>query len=71
MVLSNDERACIAGKLRQGVPVDRIMQDIRSTSNPDPEKFDRIHYTEKKDVRNIQRDYKLGYHTMKFHEENA
>ncbi|KAE9523016.1 hypothetical protein AGLY_016647 [Aphis glycines] len=75
MVLSNDERACIAvfilhlkGKLCQGVPMDRIIQDIRNISNLDPEKFERIHYTEKKDLRNIQRDFKLGYHTMKLQE---
>lgn len=46
------------------------MQDIRNISNPDPEKFDRIHYTEKKDIRNIQRDFKLSYHMKKFHEDD-
>jgi len=43
------------------------MQDMRNISNPD---LQRIHYTEKKDIRNIQRDFKLGYHTMKFHEND-
>lgn len=50
--------------------MDRIIQDIRNTSNLDPEKFERIHYTEKKNLRNIQRDFKLGYHTMKLHEDD-
>ncbi|KAL4096646.1 hypothetical protein QTP88_021563 [Uroleucon formosanum] len=54
MVLSNDERACISGKLRQCVSVDQIMQDIRNISNPNPEKFDRIHYTEKEKIYTVE-----------------
>lgn len=62
----------ISGKLDQGVPLDRILGDIRKTRNSDPEEFDRIHYTEKKDIRNIQQHvYKIGaYRTSETSNEN-
>ncbi|KAE9523853.1 hypothetical protein AGLY_015741 [Aphis glycines] len=63
-----EERNKIAGKLAIGVPVNRILDDIRELKVGTPLK--RIHLIEKKDLHNIKRDYNISYNT-KSHENDA
>ncbi|XP_046988402.1 uncharacterized protein LOC124594095 [Schistocerca americana] len=66
--LHGNERAELAGRLSQGVPVGRVLQDVRSA--PIAASVERIHLLEKKDLHNIKRDFDIGYATKK-HENDA
>jgi len=57
-----------SGKLAIGVPVNRILDDIRGLEVGTELK--RIHLIEKKDLYNIKRDYNISYNT-KSHENDA
>lgn len=46
------------------VPVNRILQDVRS-SNVEMDSIKRIHLLEKKDIYNIKRDFNISYSTKK------
>jgi len=54
--------------LATGVPVNRVLEDIRASTIQGDLK--RIHLLEKKDVHNIKRDYNITYSTKK-HENDA
>ncbi|XP_049939119.1 uncharacterized protein LOC126413260 [Schistocerca serialis cubense] len=66
--LHGNERAELARRLSQGVPVGRVLQDVRSA--PIAASVERIHLLEKKDLHNIKRDFDIGYATKK-HENDA
>ncbi|XP_049779353.1 uncharacterized protein LOC126176251 [Schistocerca cancellata] len=66
--LHRNERAELAGRLSQGVPVGRVLQDVLSA--PIAASVERIHLLEKKDLHNIKRDFDIGYATKK-HENDA
>ncbi|XP_047108757.1 uncharacterized protein LOC124777406 [Schistocerca piceifrons] len=66
--LHGNERAELAGRLSQGVPVGRALQDVRSA--PIAASVERIYLLEKKDLHNIKRDFDIGYATKK-HENDA
>lgn len=57
-----------AGKLTLGVPVNIILEDIRSSKVEGDIK--RIHLLEKKDIHNIKRDFNIAYSTKR-HENDA
>ncbi|KAE9539610.1 hypothetical protein AGLY_004862 [Aphis glycines] len=63
-----EERNKIAGKLAIGIPVNRILDNIRELEVGTPLK--RIHLIEKKYLHNIKRDYNISYNT-KSHENDA
>lgn len=54
--LSKHGRQQIASKIQQGVPADKILDDIRQSM---PESLHRHHILEKKDIHNIQQAYGL------------
>ncbi|KAL1502264.1 hypothetical protein ABEB36_007430 [Hypothenemus hampei] len=62
--LNQDERHRIAGKLSQGVTVERVLSDIRDDALKNGRR-DRIHLIEKKDIHNIICDYSIGYSTKR------
>ncbi|XP_049939164.1 uncharacterized protein LOC126413307 [Schistocerca serialis cubense] len=66
--LHGNERTELAGWLSQGVPVGRVLQDVRSATIA--ASMERIHLLEKKDLHNIKRDFDIGYATKK-HENDA
>uniref|UniRef100_A0A6P7FSL1 Uncharacterized protein LOC114332217 n=1 Tax=Diabrotica virgifera virgifera TaxID=50390 RepID=A0A6P7FSL1_DIAVI len=68
MRLHLQDRSIIAGKLAEGVPVKRILQDVRDSASTSS--FNRIHLLEQKDLHNIKRDFSIGY-PMKRHENDA
>lgn len=55
---TKDERDELAGKLKQGVTPDRILDDIRE-SVASLDDIDRIHIVDKRDLYNFVRDYNL------------
>uniref|UniRef100_A0A6P7GF69 Uncharacterized protein LOC114341632 n=1 Tax=Diabrotica virgifera virgifera TaxID=50390 RepID=A0A6P7GF69_DIAVI len=55
-------------KLSQGVPIGRVLSDIRESA-PSGE-MERVHLIEKKDLNNIVRDFSIGY-TTKRHKNDA
>lgn len=63
-----DSVIIILGKLSLGVPVNRILDDIRSSNIKRDVK--KIHLLEKKDIYNIKRDYNITYSTKK-HENDV
>ncbi|KAJ8911923.1 hypothetical protein NQ315_016264 [Exocentrus adspersus] len=66
--INEDDKHKIAGKLSQGVTIDRVFQDIRE--NMPNGQLDRIHFVEKRDINNIIRDYSIGYATKR-HKNDA
>ncbi|XP_046990382.1 uncharacterized protein LOC124595609 [Schistocerca americana] len=66
--LHRNERAELAGRLSQGVPIGRVVQEVRSA--PIAASVERIHFLEKKDLHNIKWDFDIGYATKK-HENDA
>jgi len=54
----------LLGKLSLGVPVNKVLEDIRS-SNVESDSIKRIHLIEKKDIHNIKRDYNISYATKR------
>lgn len=58
----------VAGRLGMGVPVNRILEDIRSMTIEGEIK--RIHLLEKKDTHNIRRDINIAYSTKR-HEHDS
>lgn len=59
----------IVGKLQAGVSFERVLHDIRNTATD--KNFERLHYVEKKDLHNILRDFKIGYHILRHHEDDT
>ncbi|CAG9817796.1 unnamed protein product [Phaedon cochleariae] len=70
MPLSIDDRNQIAGKLVEGVTIQRILDDVREEAAQSGCIQRRIHLLEKKDLHNIKRDFSISYST-KFHENDA
>ncbi|XP_050517553.1 uncharacterized protein LOC126892122 [Diabrotica virgifera virgifera] len=66
--IDETDRIKIAGKLSQGVPIGRVLSDIRESA-PSGE-MERVHLIEKKDLNNIVRDFSIGY-TTKRHKNDA
>jgi len=58
----------VAGKLGLVVPVNRILEDIRSTKIEGEIK--RMNLLEKKDIHNIRRDFNIAYSTKR-HENDS
>nr|XP_054931615.1 uncharacterized protein LOC129387012 [Dermacentor andersoni] len=55
--LSKSERAAIADKLREGVSMDAVLDNVRSNMD---ETFHRINLLSKQDLRNIMRDARVS-----------
>ncbi|XP_050516483.1 uncharacterized protein LOC126891348 [Diabrotica virgifera virgifera] len=66
--LPDRNRTELAGRLTEGVPIQRILEDIRNSA--DTSSIERLHLTEKKDLHNIKRDFRISYST-KLHENDA
>ena len=54
--LGAQDRLQIAGKLAQGVTLDKILDDVRSSVS---DNFKRVHLLQRKDIHNIERVFKL------------
>ena len=54
--LGAQDRLQIAGKLAQGVTLDKILDDVRSSVS---DNFKRVHLLQRKDIHNIERIFKL------------
>ncbi len=64
--LQSTLRQCVAGKLTQGVEVDRILDDVRDNIGG---RLERIHLITRKDIANIERAYGLRGHRR--HDDDA
>ena len=64
--LTENDRLSISGKLLQGVTFERILDDIRSSTN---NTIQRIHLTTRKDIVNIQQIY--GLREANYHKDDA
>ena len=54
--LGAQDRLQIAGKLAQGVTLDKLLDDVRSSVS---DNFKRVHLLQRKDTHNIERIFKL------------
>lgn len=60
MRLTDGERKIIAGKLKEGVTVTRILHDIRDSITGKNVEFRRIHLITRQDIVNVQRGFGIG-----------
>ncbi|XP_065219618.1 uncharacterized protein LOC135845080 [Planococcus citri] len=57
LTLNKEERAALASKLAQGIPMSRILDDIRAEESST---VSRIHLTDKNDLHNIKKTFKIA-----------
>ncbi|KAH6932142.1 hypothetical protein HPB50_003045 [Hyalomma asiaticum] len=62
--LSKSERAAIAAKLQEGVPMDKVLEDARLSMD---DKLERINLITKQDLRNIKRDARASGTAKRWH----
>ncbi|XP_065203989.1 uncharacterized protein LOC135834080 [Planococcus citri] len=57
LTLNAEEKAELAGKMKQGVPLSRVLDDIREE---EPTTIKRIHLTDRNDLHNIKKTYGIN-----------
>ncbi|KAF0724804.1 Uncharacterized protein FWK35_00031762 [Aphis craccivora] len=66
--LTTADRAQLAGKLSLGVPIQRVLNDVRDSAEGST--LNRFHLIEKRDLHNIKRDYNINKCLTKRHEND-